>query len=70
MLCRTVERREKEQAMHARFAQRIEQGLDKLGRRLKHAAVAAAAIVGMSMLVQVSTRSFPLSLGPLPPTPQ
>jgi transposase len=37
VLCRSVERREKEQAMHARFAQRIEQGLDKLGRRLEHA---------------------------------
>jgi hypothetical protein len=37
VLCRSVERRDKEQAMHARFAQRIEQGLDKLGRRLEHA---------------------------------
>src|SRR5216684_5102364 len=37
VLCRSVERREKEQAMHTRFAQRIEQGLDKLGRRLEHA---------------------------------
>lgn len=37
VLCRSVERREKEQAMHARFAQRIEQGLDQLGRRLEHA---------------------------------
>ena len=37
VLCRSVERRAKEQAMHARFAQRIEQGLDKLGRRLAHA---------------------------------
>jgi hypothetical protein len=35
--CRSVERREQEQALHARFAQRIEQGLDKLGRRLEHA---------------------------------
>lgn len=37
VLCRSVERREKEQAMHARFAKRIEQGLDKLGKRLAHA---------------------------------
>jgi transposase len=37
VLCRSVERREKEQAMHARFAQRIEQGLDKLGRRIERA---------------------------------
>src|SRR5258708_40280772 len=32
-----LERREKEQAIHGRFAQRIEQGLEKLGRRLEHA---------------------------------
>jgi len=37
VLCRSVERREKEQAMHARFTQRIEQGLDKLGRRIERA---------------------------------
>ena len=37
VLCRSVERRAKEQAMHARFAQRIEQGLDKLSRRIEHA---------------------------------
>src|ERR1700730_8471473 len=37
VLCRSVERREKEQAIHARFAQRIEQGLEKLGRRLERA---------------------------------
>ncbi len=37
VLCRSVERREKEQAMHTRFAKRIEQGLDKLGRRIEHA---------------------------------
>ena len=37
VLCRWVERRAKEQAMHARFAQRIEQGLGKLGRRMEHA---------------------------------
>jgi transposase len=35
VLCRSVERRAKEQAIHARFAQRIEQGLDKLGRRIE-----------------------------------
>jgi hypothetical protein len=40
VLCRSVERREKEQAMHARFAQRIEQGLDKLSRRVEHARAA------------------------------
>jgi hypothetical protein len=37
LLCRSVERREKEQAMHARFAARIEQGLTKLAQRLAHA---------------------------------
>src|SRR5713226_241344 len=37
VLCRSLERREKEQAIHGRFAQRIEQGLEKLGRRLEHA---------------------------------
>src|SRR6266851_7508981 len=40
VLCRSVERREKEQAIHARFAQRIEQGLEKLGRRLARARTA------------------------------
>jgi transposase len=37
VLCRSVERREKEQAMHVRFEQRIEQGLEKLGRRIDRA---------------------------------
>ncbi len=37
VLCRSLERRAKEQAIHGRFAQRIEQGLEKLGRRLEHA---------------------------------
>ena len=37
VLCRSVERREKERAMHSRFAKRIEQGLDKLGKRIEHA---------------------------------
>ncbi len=37
VLCRSAQRREKEKAMHARFAQRIEQGLGKLGKRLEHA---------------------------------
>jgi transposase len=37
VLCRSVERRAKEQAMHELFAQRIEQGLGKLGKRIKHA---------------------------------
>ncbi len=37
VLCRSVERREKETAMHTRFAQRIEQGLGRLGKRLEHA---------------------------------
>jgi transposase len=39
VLCRSVERREKEQAIHARFQKRIEQGLDKLGKRIEHARV-------------------------------
>ena len=37
VLCRSVERRAKEQAMHELFARRIEQGLGKLGERIKHA---------------------------------
>ena len=39
VLCRSVERREKEQAIHARFQKRIEQGLDKLSKRIEHARV-------------------------------
>jgi len=35
LLCRSAERREKEKAMHERFAARIEKGLDKLGRRIE-----------------------------------
>ena len=34
---RSVERREKERAMHARFAERIEAGLTRLAQRLAHA---------------------------------
>jgi len=37
VLCRSVQRREKEQAIDARFAPRIEQGLAKLGRRIERA---------------------------------
>ena len=37
MLCRSVERRAKEQAMHVRFEPRIEQGLERLGRRIGRA---------------------------------
>ena len=37
VLCRSVERREKEKAMHARFATAIEEGLTSLGRRLENA---------------------------------
>lgn len=37
LLVRSVERREKERAMHARFGQRIEAGLTRLVRRLSHA---------------------------------
>jgi len=36
LLCRSVERRQKEKAMHARFCARIEQGLVKLAHRLEH----------------------------------
>lgn len=35
VLCRSVARREKEQAMHARFAHRIEKALERLGRRIE-----------------------------------
>jgi len=37
VLVRSVERREKERAMHARFTRRIEDGLARLGRRLQRA---------------------------------
>ena len=37
VLCQSVERREKEKAMHARFAQRIETGLQTLAARLARA---------------------------------
>jgi len=37
VLVRSVERREKERAMHARFSRRIEDGLARLGRRLQRA---------------------------------
>ncbi len=37
VLIRSVERREKERAMHARFARRIEDGLTRLGARLQRA---------------------------------
>jgi transposase len=40
VLCRSVERREKEKAMHARFAERIEKGLHSLGHRLERARTA------------------------------
>jgi len=36
LLCRSAERREKEQAMHERFVARIEAALGRLGRRLEH----------------------------------
>jgi transposase len=37
VLCRSADRREKEKAMHERFARRIEERLESLGRRLAHA---------------------------------
>ena len=37
LLIRSVERRDKERAMHARFTERIEAGLGRLARRLAHA---------------------------------
>jgi transposase len=37
LLCRSADRREKEKAMHERFAKRIEGRLERLGRRLEHA---------------------------------
>src|SRR5271157_302109 len=37
VLCRSVERREKEKSMHRRFAAAIEEGLTSLGRRLESA---------------------------------
>ena len=42
VLCRSVERREKEKAMHERFAQRIETALGKLGARIARAQTAGA----------------------------
>jgi len=35
LLCRSADRREKERAMHARFAKRIEERLETLGRRIE-----------------------------------
>ena len=35
LLCRSADRREKERAMHERFAKRIEERLESLGRRLE-----------------------------------
>lgn len=35
LLCRSASRSEKEKAMHERFSQRIEEGLDSLGRRIE-----------------------------------
>ncbi|HEX7231357.1 MAG TPA: IS1634 family transposase [Candidatus Binatia bacterium] len=35
LLCRSASRREKERAMHERFSQRIEEGLESLGRRIE-----------------------------------
>ena len=35
LLCRSASRVEKERAMHERFARRIEEGLDRLGRRIE-----------------------------------
>ena len=37
LLVRSVERREKERAMHARFARHIDEGLERLRRRVQHA---------------------------------
>jgi transposase len=37
VLCRSAERRQKEKAMHERFALRIEEGLGRLGRRIHKA---------------------------------
>src|SRR5260370_3823216 len=37
VLIRSVERREKERAMHERFSRRIEDGLARLGRRIAQA---------------------------------
>jgi transposase len=37
VLCRSADRRDKEQAMHGRAAERIEEGLRSLERRLEHA---------------------------------
>ena len=37
VLCRSVERREKEKALHERFAQRIETALATLAERIDHA---------------------------------
>lgn len=42
VLCRSRERREKDQAIHARFAQRIEQGLQRLSGRIGRARRALA----------------------------
>jgi DDE family transposase len=49
ILCRSRDRREKEQAMHAKFEQRIEQGLKQIGaacEKRKHKVVTIAKRVG------------------------
>ncbi len=49
LLCRSAQRKEKEQAMHKRFERRIEEGLEKIAascRKRKHAPVVVAQRVG------------------------
>lgn len=58
ILCRSADRQQKEQAIHARFEQRLEEGLKKIGeacRRGKHTTVAIAQRVGR--LLGQNTRS-------------
>ena len=58
ILCRSADRQQKEQAIHARFEQRLEEGLKKIEvtcRRGKHTAVAIAQRVGR--LLGQNTRS-------------
>ena len=58
ILCRSADRQQKEKAIHARFEQRLEEGLEKIEgacRRGKHTAVAIAQRVGR--LLGQNTRS-------------
>jgi len=58
LLCRSAERREKEQAMHERFEQRIEKGLEALAQRCRDSKQQASAVErGVGRLLGRNTRA-------------